>query len=318
MGFGDMRANGPATVGDIVSSTWDNVRPEVTDNIYNGITTLRALKSMGLITREPGGAQIVRNLAYAKNSTWKFMSKSGVLDTTVQEQFTNLASTWRYAGGTATLYDADVRNNSGSEQQIYNLVKAVHRNAELTAMSNMNIALFNSSPASADIDPLPNLIAAGTICGIAGGTYSWWQSTVTTSGSFAAQGVKDLRTTFLTVRKGIDAPQLIIMSPTDYAYFENSQEVKQRYMGNAFDPGAEQLAFKSAAVVPDADAAAGTAYMLNLNYLELVVHQDAEFKMDSTPIIPANQFAQVWRIVWQGNLITTNRRMHGKIASITA
>ena len=317
MAFGDMRAVGPATVGDIVSSTWDNVRAEVTDNIYNGITTMRALKSMDLITKLSGGAQIVRNLAYAKNSTWKAMSKSGILDTTVQEQFTTLGSTWRYYGGTITLYDADIRNNS-SKEGIFDLVKGSMKNAELTAMAGMNAQLHSTATPTLDIDPLNSIVGTGTICGIAGGTYSFWQSTVTTSGSFAAQGISDMRTAFLTVRKGMDAPHLIITDNTSYGYVENSQEVKQRYAGNVFDPGAESLAFKGAAIVPDADCASGYMYGLNLNYLEMCVHQDAEFALDPTPIRPANQLATVYRIIFQGNLITTNRRMHFKLTNISA
>ena len=160
--------------------------------------------------------------------------------------------------------------------------------------------------------------ATGTVGGIAYSVGAYWQSTATTSASFASQGVSDMRTNFLTVSQGNDTPHVGICDKTTYGWYENSQNVIQRYVDTrVFDAGAEALAFKNAAIIPDADAISGTLYFLNLDYLELDVHEDAEFAF-SPAIEPNNQDVETYKVIWQGNLITDNRRMHGVISSMSA
>jgi hypothetical protein len=52
------------------------------------------------------------------------------------------------------------------------------------------------------------------------------------------------------------------------------------------------------------------AYFLNTNYMDLVVHQDANITMlDDVESI--NQDALVKTIIWQGNLALSNRSLQG-------
>jgi hypothetical protein len=51
-------------------------------------------------------------------------------------------------------------------------------------------------------------------------------------------------------------------------------------------------------------------YMLNTNYLEQVVHSDANLTvMDDTK--PYNQDAVVVPMIWMGNLVCSNRSLQG-------
>jgi hypothetical protein len=53
-------------------------------------------------------------------------------------------------------------------------------------------------------------------------------------------------------------------------------------------------------------------YMLNTDYMELVVHRDAN--MTEVPELRSvNQDAVVMPIIWQGNVVVSNRSLQGVI-----
>jgi len=53
-------------------------------------------------------------------------------------------------------------------------------------------------------------------------------------------------------------------------------------------------------------------YMINTNYLELVVHKDADLEVVEE-IRPTNQDGAVIPILWMGNLTCSNRKQQGVI-----
>ena len=55
-------------------------------------------------------------------------------------------------------------------------------------------------------------------------------------------------------------------------------------------------------------------YMLNTDFLELVVHRDANMTvLDQRQAV--NQDAVVIPVLWQGNLVTSNRSLQGVLKS---
>ena len=112
-----------------------------------------------------------------------------------------------------------------------------------------------------------------------------------------------------------DQPDLIVMDNTYYKYFEASQTSIKRYMdaSNA-NGGLVSLKYKNADVYFDGNSGipASHAYFLNSNYIELVVHRDADMEVleDQRPI---NQDGSVIPILWMGNLTLSNRKMQGVI-----
>jgi hypothetical protein len=80
--------------------------------------------------------------------------------------------------------------------------------------------------------------------------------------------------------------------------------------------GFENLTFKGKPVMYGNYIGAGFLYMLNLNYIDLVV--DSATDMITTPfIVPTNQTVKVAYILWRGNLTTNNRRRQAKLTGIT-
>ena len=53
-------------------------------------------------------------------------------------------------------------------------------------------------------------------------------------------------------------------------------------------------------------------YMLNTNYLQLVVHKDANLEI-MEDVRPVNQDGSVTAIIWMGNLTCSNRKLQGVI-----
>jgi hypothetical protein len=112
-----------------------------------------------------------------------------------------------------------------------------------------------------------------------------------------------------------DQPDLIVMDNNYYKYFEASQTSIKRYMDSgSASAGLVSLKYKNADVYYDGNSGipANHAYLLNTNYIELVVHKDADMEiMDART--PINQDGDVIPILWMGNLTCSNRKLQGVI-----
>ena len=74
------------------------------------------------------------------------------------------------------------------------------------------------------------------------------------------------------------------------------------------------LKYKNADVIFDGNSGIPSAHMyfINTNYLELVVHQDADMTV-MEDMRPVNQDGSVTPILWMGNLTCSNRKQQGVI-----
>jgi hypothetical protein len=110
-----------------------------------------------------------------------------------------------------------------------------------------------------------------------------------------------------------DQPDLIVMDNNYYQFYEGSQVSLKRYSDQTkADGGFVTLKYKNADVLFDGNSgiSANHAYFINTNYLELVVHQDADLEiMDE--MRPVNQDGSVTPILWMGNLTCSNRKQQG-------
>ena len=181
--------------------------------------------------------------------------------------------------------------------------------------------LFRSQATTAIQTLVTGIDATTNVGDIASTTYSFWQSTSTTGGSFAAQGLADMRTTWSIFEvKMPQAPtDLLLTTTTIYNYYEGALTAQQRYApadktGNASFEG---LMFRSAPMRYDAASTSGVMYFLNSKVMELVIHAGTDFIMrDWVPSI--NQDAKTALFMVGLELVIKNRRKLGKITSITA
>ena len=313
-----------STFTELVTSTFRKVRKDVKDNLSNRNALLKHIYKRGNYRTEDGGLTIVCPLDYTSNSTYQRYSDWDLLNIQQSDVISAAEYQWRQIAVNVVASGREQRINSG-ESRIFSLAKAKMKNAIRTFNNSFSSDLYSDGTATNQINGLQALVAdagTGTVGGINSTNFSFWQNTIF---DCSAQSVTSSATTiensmmlplWLNLDRGPDdQPDLIVMDNTYYKYFEASQTSIKRYMdaSNA-NGGLVSLKYKNADVYFDGNSGipSSHAYFLNTNYIELVVHRDADMEVleDQRPI---NQDGSVIPILWMGNLTLSNRKMQGVI-----
>jgi hypothetical protein len=304
----------------LYSTTWQLLRDEVVDNIFNATPFWFWISSRQRVRRETGGRWIGIQLMYGKNTTVKTLGPGGVVDITPNDPITTSKWDWKWLAGSVVRLFSDDHMNAGP-QQIMNLVRVKLKNLELSMIDQLEAMAFGDGTGNGglDFDGLGNIVSttAGlTVGGIPSATQTWWDNFRKTY--VAADGLrKNLTNVYNSVSIGNDHPTLILTTQAVYEAYEDTLTNLLRIMDNKFgDAGFEALAFKGAAITFSPSAPAGQARFLNERYLELVVESNADFVMTDWKPIP-NQLDRVAQVVLQANLVCSNRRMQGVLYNIT-
>src|SRR3990167_2640555 len=187
---------GPSNVDTLLTTTQSVVQKLggfLNDAIFNSIPLLNWLKSKAQVTQQ-GGASILIPLLYAKNTTFAAYSGLDLFDTGVQEGLTLAQAQWRNYGGTIALVGDELRQNAG-QGKLFDYVKAKTMQATMSAADALAVDLFATTQGSKKVQALPILVdTTSSVFDIARSTNTWWQAQVTASGSFAGQGLADMRT----------------------------------------------------------------------------------------------------------------------------
>jgi len=104
-----------------------------------------------------------------------------------------------------------------------------------------------------------------------------------------------------------------VTSNDRFAFYEQSQLSIKRYTDEVKATGGFQaLKYKTADVIFDGGSGIPSAhsYFLNTDYLELVVHKDADLEV-MEEMRPVNQDAAVIPVLWMGNMTCSNRSLQG-------
>lgn len=311
---------GPANVTSLIATTLSTYGKSLGDNIHKAIPALAWLAMKKRVTEE-GGATIVRSVVFGSNSTAAFYAADDVLDTTIQDNFTASQYQWRQAAASIIVTGRIALQNAG-KAQVIDYAKAQIDNALASLKETIDIKLMTgSSQIGNNITPLGAAINnTGTYGDINGGTNTWWQSTVTTSGSFAARGLSDLRTAWdaVSVRMPAGGPDLILSDQTSYEAYEATLTPTVRYTDVSMgDLGFSNLKYKEAVWTWDPNTASGLIFGLNSKALELVQHSDRLFTL-SKWVKPLNQDLEGAQVFWAGELTSNNRRKHFQLTSVTA
>lgn len=312
---------GVTNVDEILATTISNYKKKLSDNIYIAIPTLDFLKKKGKKTSKVvSGVSLIVPIVYRKNSTAKMYSADDVLDITGQNNYTAAQYLWKQGSVAVKVNGLEAAINSG-EQALIDLVSSRLKDAERSGQEMLSTGIFLASPTSRDLISLPTLVdATSNIGDINSTSYSWWQSTVTSSGSFAAQGLSDMRGLYNTLSQydANDIPDFIVTTQAVHQYYEGVLQPQERFTNtNTADAGFMKLMFKSIPIVWDPKATSGVMYMLNTNHIELSVNTTRDFE-PSKWIEPDNQDSRVCKLLWMGCLYSDARRYLGKMTTITA
>lgn len=313
---------GPGNVTTLLTTTMENRDiKDIQDAVFNDLVLIKHLVDKNAV-RRAGGASIVVPIRSAKNTTAGSYNGFDPIDVTPQDELVAAQYKWKQYADSISVSGREERIQNAGQYAVLDLVQSKIKGAEESLRDKINTDLFASSQATNAIQTLVTGIDATTSVGdINSTTYSFWQSTSTASGSFAAQGLSDMRTLWSTLEvKMPQAPtDLILTTTTVYNYYEAALQAQQRYApadktGNAsFDA----LQFRSAPVKYDAASNSAVIYFLNSKCMELVIHSGTDFIMrDWVPSI--NQDAKTALFMVGLELVIKNRRKLGKLTSVTA
>ncbi len=314
------------TFTELVTTTYRNHKKEVADNVSNHNALFRRLTQKGKVRREDGGLSIVEALEYAENSTYTRYSGYDPLNVDAVDVLSAAEYPWRQVSVNVAASGLEIRSNSG-ENRIVNLVKTKIKNAQKSMANGLAEDLYSAGSLSNQIGGLQSIIAdagTGTVGGINSTTFTFWQNVVQSAAAplQGGGGITPSATTmeslmlplYLRLTRGADYPDLIVMSEDYFTFFEQSQTSLKRYApADEGQAGMIAMKYKNADVF-HASSASGIssahAYFINTDYLSLVVHQDAD--MEIMPELRAiNQDAVVVPVIWQGNLVCSNRALQG-------
>lgn len=306
--------------GDLLlTTTIANYRKTLVDNIYNDVPVLRLLNEGGRKRPLSGGVSIVEHLLHKKQADGGFFLGRDSLNTTQGENAMLGEFRWQNAYEPIQITMDDELDNGGDESKLLDLAGVRMQQAELGLKDRMGQALVTSVASANNLISLASLVGTGTLGSVAGGTDTFWQSTVTTSGAFATQGLTDMQTLYsvLSSSSMMDTPTHIITTRTIWNKFYATRLPLERLQNTETGKaGFNNLTFNGIPIIWDQYCDSGVLYMLNANYWNLNVHEKVDF-VTTEFIRPANQMVKVAFILWRGNQTTNNRRRFGKLQSIT-
>lgn len=287
------------------------------DNVYNSRVLLKMLNERKKII--DGGVVINRPLIKEKQNNGGFFRGAEQLNTTQDNTLTQVEFKWQNAYEPINITRDELRANRGSEHKLIDLMSTKMKLSEEGLADRMEEAFSVSVAGSQDLISLADLVGTGVLGSIDGASSTFWQSTLTTSGNFALQGLSDMTTAYYAVSGGAtaDNPTHFITTAAIFQKYEQTrlplERISNSTMANA---GFESLTFKGKPLVYGNYIGSGILYGLNMNHIELIV--DKETDMVTTEMLkPINQQVMVAYILWSGNLTTTNRRRHFKLSSIS-
>jgi hypothetical protein len=312
------------TFTEMVSTTLRHQVGEVTDNVSAHNALLRKLKQKGKIKTIGGGYEAQIPLEYAENSTYTRYSGYDQLNTNASDVITSAKYDWAQVAIHVTANGKELRQNSGEDAMI-NLVKTRKANAIKTAANNFSIDLYSDGALSNQIGGLAHVIQSngqGTVGGIVSNTWTFWRNQfreIASSNAYTKDTIQgEFNALWMSLVRGADAPDLIVLSHDFHAVWEASQQQYMRYTNRdatgTANVGFEGYKYKGADVIFDANTnfttTAEKGYFLNTDYLYLVQHKEAQWTPDDEKK-PINQDAVVVPMYWMGFLACSNRARQG-------
>lgn len=312
---------------DITTTTLLNKRGEFADNVSNHNSLLQYLKKKGNSDPATGGWQLIEELDYAENATFKYYSGYEILDTTPQETFSAAEFDWKQAAVTVSISGLEERQNMG-ENAVMKLLSKRIKNAERSMANNLSVGIFSNGTGSGSKQitglqaAVPDDPTTGIYGGIDRGTYTFWASKLfdfSTNGlsASAATMQRAMNTLWLNTTRMGDHIDLFIAGLSYFEYFWESLQAIQRITDDqSAAPGFRSLKYNgpggTASVIYDESCNTARMYGLNTDYIFWRPHSDANM----VPLTRRNSFnqdAMVVPIIFMGNMTMSNASLQGVI-----
>ena len=304
----------------LLSTTLQNYRPTLVDNIFTARVLLDHLNSKGRVLVEEGGSSIVEPLVYAQNDTTGSYSGYDAIDLTPQEGISAAEYNWKQMASSIAISGIEEAKNRGTEA-IIKLLNAKIMQAEESIKEDLNDMLYGDGTGNGgkDFNGLGNLIdSSGTVGGIDSSTNTWWRSTETAVGG--ALTLAAMATAYNTASRGNDHPDMIVTTQTLFEKYESLLTAQVRYQDTTkANSGFQNLMFKQTPVVFDVSCTSGVMFFMNSKYLKLVGmngHWFATSEFQKGTV--AGVDARYALILSFGELTCSNRARQAKLTGATA
>lgn len=317
-----------ATFTELVSTTFRKHGKSFVDNVSKNNAMLAYIMRSGQMETIDGGLSIVKPLDYGSNSTYQRYSGYDVLNVSASDVLSSAEFQWRQIAINVVASGLEMRINKG-DSLIIKLVKSRIKNAIRTFKNNFSADLYSDGTLANQIGGLQALVSdlgTGTVGGIDSAAFPFWKSVVQSAAAPLQGGgaITVSPTTieagmmlplYLQLTRGDDQPNLIVASNDYYTFFEASQASLKRYSNDSntkATAGFVSLRYKKADVIFDGGSGIPTSHMyfLNTDYIDVVVHEDANMTV-LDEVKPYNQDAAVVPVLWMGNLTVSNRSLQG-------
>jgi hypothetical protein len=311
---------GNVNFDSLLSTTLANYRDQLTDNVFTARPLTFFLMDKGRIRMLDGGTKIVEPLVYGLNGTVASYSGYDTISLTAQEGMSAAEYDWKQYAASIAISGIEEAKNNG-EAAIINLLEAKIMQAEESMREGFNQMFFGDGTGNSGKNwlGLDALIADdNTVGGIdrTGAGNGFWQSYV--EDSAGALSLADMSTAYNSVSVGNDHPDMVLTTQTLFEKYESLLQPQLRYTDSkTADAGFQNLLFKSAPVVYDVHAPAGTMFFINSKYLTLVGHSGKWFAQTDF-VRPENMDARYALIMCYGNLTCRNAAKQGRLDGRTA
>ncbi len=312
-------------LGEVLATTLPGYEQEFKDQVFSKRVLLDFYKNNGGVVTKGGGTTFRMPLMTGKaNAEW--FAGADSLNVNTVDTLDAAEYTWRNLN-TAIIFTLDDELANSGKEQVIDLIEAKVRQAELTIADQLNSSLFagTGNEARPRIVGLSTAVGTGTFGGIAGGTYTDWQSYVNAlNGALTIASMKTARNTVNNGAGGAPCGLIVgtqtlfekyeaLLTPT---YYMNpatySKEAKR--IG---DVGFPTLEFAGIPFVFDDACTSTYLYFLNAVNSKVLVHKDAY--MDKTERMkPIDQHITAQHIVLRCLLGVNRRKSLGVITGATA
>ncbi len=313
-------------LADVAAAAVDSYLPGLIDLFFNSNALWIRLTSKERVILD-GGDQIRQPILYDQFNGGSYAGLD-TFDITRRPTKTVMQFDWSQYWTNLTVDGRTLIKTAGAGSRILDLVEAEMETCRLTLANLIGTDIFLDGTGNA------NKAITGLVAGIDDGTNVASYGGITRDTSVQGTSVKgNLNTTggALSVSLVNSAmgsatiqphrPDLIIVPQALWdRFWERVQPQQREPAGPGFDDlgrvGFTAINFNGAAVVVDSHVASGNAWLLNTDFIKLVIHRDRDFQFTGFQK-PPGQDALVGQILWAGQLIVQAPRLQNRMTGLS-
>ena len=312
---------------DLHTSTYERVRSNVVDNIFDAVPVFKVMKAKGKLVDRSGGTDIPQPLEYGENETVDWLGRGSKVSIETGEIITKALYKWKFVGGSVVRIFTDEQMNKG-EAAVFNYTEKNIKNLEKSLTKKINTALLSDGSESAlalhgfkkYIESTP---ATGTVGGIDASTNPFWRNQHTAMTGldhtvYLIDYMRDMYDDCSDDGGEGDTPQMLITTKGIKNWYEDEALDSHYYTesNEMADLGIKGCAFKGAPILWTKGCGTGLMYFINFEYFEVAYDPSMWFNMTEWKTAQDN-LERVAQVVAQMQLVCSNREKQGLLSAIT-